>query len=145
MANGGTSSTCGHDHSEEIKEAHKRAAEAVVTASSADRASLNEHTSTTVASARETWPNVADEDLVGFFMSQATLIERLSRMDVASLVTVLDAVFTTCTLAAAVLAGAYDLDDTNAPKLAAEDIISEARAAAAKRLEDLNANTGMFL
>ena len=138
-------SDCGHDHSEEIREAHKRAAEAVVAASSADRAALNERTAITVAEAREAWPNVADADLLGFFQSQAMLIERLSRMDVTSLVTVLDAVFTNCTLAAAALAGAYDLDDNDAPKLAVEDIVSEARAAAAKRMEDLNANTGMFL
>ena len=138
-------SDCGHDHSEEIREAHKRAAEAVVTASSADRAALNERTAITVAEARIAWPNVADEDLMGFFQSQALLIGSLSRMDVTSLVTVLDAVFINCTLAAAALAGAYDLDDTDAPKLSVEDVVSEAQAVAAKQMADANANTGMFL
>lgn len=136
---------CGHDHSAEIAEMHKRAAEAVVAASTADRAALNERASTTIEEARASWPNVSDEDLLGFFQSQAMLIDRFSRMDIVTLAAVMDSVFTNCTLAAASLAGAYDLSDTEAPKRKAEDIISEARAAAAKRMADIDANTGMFL
>jgi hypothetical protein len=127
---------CGEDHSTDIVEAHKRAAEAVVAANSADRAALNERAKATLEEAREAWPSISDDDLASFFQSQAILVERFSRMDVLSLANILDAVFANCTLAAATLAGAYDLNDVDTPKRDIADIVSEARQAATERLAE---------
>lgn len=136
---------CGHDHTEEIHAMHKRAAEAVVAASSAERSALNERAQAALDEAKQTWPDISDDDLQKFFYSNAIMIERFSRMDVLTLSSALDAVFTNCTLVSAALAGAYDLSDGDTPKRNIEDIFSEAMARRQQAVENLDRNTGMFL
>jgi len=131
--------------SEEAKAAYKRAAEAVIAAGSEERGSVNEQIKAVVADARRAWPSISDDDLASFFYSQSMLMTSLAHMDVMKLSTAIDIVFRNCTMAAAAVSGAYDLDDNDSPKRDLAELAAEAEQAR-QEMEDVDdRNTGMFL
>jgi predicted metal-dependent hydrolase len=115
--------------SDEARASYKRAAEAVIAAGSEDRATVNEAIRSVIDDARKAWPSISDEDLASFFQSQALLMTSLAHLDVMRLSTAIDLVFRNCTMAASVVAGAYDLDDNDAPKRDLSELAEEAQRA----------------
>jgi hypothetical protein len=130
--------------SEEALAAYKRAAEAVLAAGHEDRRVVNEQIRAVIADAKEAWPTISDADLVSFFNSQSMLMTSLAHLDIMRLGSAIDLVFRNCTLAAAAVAGAYDVEDDDTPKRDLDEIVAEAKQAD----KDFNApgeNTGMYL
>lgn len=115
--------------SEEAVEAYRRAAEAVLAAGREDRGAVNEQIKEVIQEAKEAWPTISDEDLVSFFNSQSMLMTSLAHLNVMKLSMAIDIVFRNCTLAAAALTGAYDLEDDSSPKRDLDELANEAMAA----------------
>jgi len=131
--------------SDETKAAYKRAAEAVISAGSEDRGKVNEQIRSVIEEAKEAWPSMSPEDMTSFFQSQSMLMTSLAHLDVMRLSTAIDLVFRNCTIAAAAVCGAYDLDDDETPKRDLAELAAEAEKAR-KEYEDMEqANTGMYL
>jgi hypothetical protein len=135
---------CNHSQ-DEIQAAHKRAAEAVVSTSTADREALNRRASEVIQDAREAWPSISDKDLAGFFRSQALLAAGLSELSVMKLGTVLDILFGNCTIAAAALSGAYDLDNAEEPKHDLNELVEEAATVHSHNDDENPPLIGMYL
>jgi hypothetical protein len=130
--------------SDEALASYKRAAEAVLAAGREDRREVNEQIKAVIADARKAWPTISNADLVSFFNSQSMLMTSLAHLNIMRLGSAIDLVFRNCTLAAAAVAGAYDVEDDNTPKRDLDEIVAEAKQAD----EDFNApgeNTGMYL
>ena len=115
--------------SDEAKAAYKRAAEAVLAAGPEDRGAVNEQVRSVIEEARLAWPTISDDDLLSFFQSQSMLMTSLAHLNVMKLSMAMDLVFRNCTLAAAALSGAYDLDDNESPKRDLDELAAEALAA----------------
>jgi hypothetical protein len=132
------------DISEEAMAAYKRAAEAVLAAGPEDRGEVNKQIAEVIKDAKESWPTMSENDLASFFQSQSMLMTTLGHMNVMKLSMAIDLVFRNCTLAAAAIVGAYDLDDTESPKRDLDELAEEA----IKANEEFNlpdSNTGMYL
>ena len=115
--------------SDEATAAYKRAAEAILTVGPEDRGAVNEQIRAVIQEAREAWPTISEADLVSFFQSQSMLMNSLGHMNVMKLSMAIDIVFRNCTLAAAALSGAYDLEDDSSPKRDLDELANEAMAA----------------
>jgi len=115
--------------SDEVRESYKRAAEAVIAAGSEDRAAVNEQIRSVIQDAKAAWTSMSDDDMASFFQSQALLMTSLAHMDVMRLSTAIDLVFRNCTMAAAAVAGAYDVNDDDAPKRDLTELAEEAKRA----------------
>lgn len=131
--------------SEEAVAAYKRAAEAVIAAGKEDRAAVNEQIKEVIQEARESWPTISDADLVSFFNSQSMLMNSLGHMSVMRIAMVIDLVFRNCTLAAAALTGAYDLEDNDSPKRDLDELANEAMAAYEDREQEDKPWPGQYL
>lgn len=115
--------------SDEAIAAYKRAAEAVIAAGPEDRGAVNEQIKAVIQDAKGAWPSMSDDDLASFFQSQSMLMTSLAHMNVMNLSTAIDIIFRNCTLAAAVVVGAYDLEDTESPKRNLDELAEEAMKA----------------
>jgi hypothetical protein len=131
--------------SEEAIAAYKRAAEAVLAAGKEDRAEVNEQIKAVIQDARGAWPTMSDNDLASFFQSQSMLMTSLAHLNVMKLSVAIDLVFRNCTLAAAAMAGAYDLEDVDSPKRDLDELAEEALAAHEEFEQDEKPWPGQYL
>lgn len=131
--------------SDEALAAYKRAAEAVLAAGKEDRGAVNEQIKEVIQEAREAWPTISDADLVSFFNSQSMLMTSLAHLNVMKLSMAIDIVFRNCTLAAAALSGAYDLDDVDSPKRDLDELATEAVQAYEDREKEDKPWPGQYL